>query len=284
MERKVGIFVVGAGKAGTTWLQACFDEHPGLYVHPKKELNYFSLDYNKPDITYADYFTEANTNQLLADVSPTYLSEEESPERIHKYNPNAKIIIKLRNPVNRAFSHYNMLRRGNDVTVNMLEEITNNKTHLSKSMLNGGKYFTQVKNYQKYFKPENILILFYEDLKKDAVSYWKRVLYFIEADPTFQPSMLTQKYHKTKNLPRNQTFYNSSVNLYKKIYSSVPLLKPGLDWIKTSGAITVFHKLNDSGKKPMMNQQVKSALIDFYTEEVKGLEKLLDKDLSHWLK
>jgi len=283
MEKKVGIFVVGAGKAGTTWLQACFDEHPDLYVNPKKELNYFSLDYQK-DVTYYDYFKKAEPNQKLADVSPTYISEKEGPARIHQYNPEAKIIIKLRNPVDRAFSHYVMLRRSNHVSENMLEEITNNETHLSKSMLEGGMYYTQVTNFQQYFKPENILILFYEDLKKDPVVYWERILKFIDVDTEFKPSLLTKKYHKTKNLPKNQSVYNTLVKTYKSVYNKFPGLAPGLDWFRRSGAVNIVHSLNDSGEKPKINQEVKAALIDFYRGEIEQLGKLLNKDLSLWLK
>src|SRR6476659_9443233 len=138
MENKVNLFLVGAMKAGTTSLTRLFEQHPDIFVCPIKEPNFFvtrlpdsiSDDLDNSDIksfindlkvnsrkhfahikTMGDYhslFKFYKNEKYLADCSTIYLHSKDAPVRIKQYNANARIIILLRDPVKRAFSHYKL--------------------------------------------------------------------------------------------------------------------------------------------------------------------------------
>ena len=116
---KVGIFIVGAPKAGTTSLYNYLNEHPEIVMSMKKETDYFSNEsiekqgmyYEKKRImTLARYhsFFPVSENKIYGEASVSYLFYKDVPKKIKDYNDNGKIIVMLRNPVDRAFSHYLM--------------------------------------------------------------------------------------------------------------------------------------------------------------------------------
>ena len=113
INRQPDFFVVGAAKSGTTALWKYFQQHPQIFVTKdiaQKELGYFSNQYgivNKND--YLNFFKDAKPDQLIGEVCHAYLTSEESAEWIKKEVPNAKIIIMLRNPLERAYSLYNWM-------------------------------------------------------------------------------------------------------------------------------------------------------------------------------
>lgn len=129
-EFKVDFFVVGAARSGTTTLYQYLSKHPQVYVPRVKELNYFSKvssnqaqDYALPKPgkeyhtkiiqsaeVYKGLYATAKPGQLKGDISPSYLWHEETAAAIKAHNPKAKIIISLRHPVVRAFSHYLMAK------------------------------------------------------------------------------------------------------------------------------------------------------------------------------
>ena len=143
-EFKVDFFVVGAARSGTTTLYQYLSKHPDIYVPRVKELNYFSKvsssqpqDYalpkpeqeyhtkiiQSPEV-YRALFSQAKPSQIKGDISPSYLWHEETAAAIKAHNPKAKIVISLRHPVERAFSHYLMAKSvGYDQSKNFQQAI-----------------------------------------------------------------------------------------------------------------------------------------------------------------
>ena len=128
--KRIDFFVVGAARSGTTSLYQYLSQHPQVYLPPVKELNYFSQvtsdqyqDYEEPlpnktyhtkiiqsAESYDRLFEGASEGLLKGDVSPSYLWHHQTAKRIAEHNPNAKILVTLRHPVKRAFSHYLMAK------------------------------------------------------------------------------------------------------------------------------------------------------------------------------
>lgn len=129
-EFKVDFFVVGAARSGTTTLYHYLSQHPQVFLPDVKELNYFSKvssnqsqDYDLPKPgkkyhtkiiqnleIYKELFTEAKPGQIKGDISPSYFWHEETATSIKAHNQEAKIVVTLRHPIERAFSHYLMAK------------------------------------------------------------------------------------------------------------------------------------------------------------------------------
>ena len=117
---KVDFFIVGAPKAGTTSLYHYLNEHPEISMSSQKEPDYFSdadiqnegMYYGKNRIDtikkYHSLFDDNSESKLKGEASVSYLFYKNVPQKIKAYNPDSKIIIMLRNPIERAFSHYLM--------------------------------------------------------------------------------------------------------------------------------------------------------------------------------
>lgn len=204
---KPNFLVIGAQKAGTTWLSENISCHPEVYSPNRKELHYFNKksNYNKGLDWYLSHFTDAANSNMKAvgEYTPNYLwtsnnrfddveSDRNSniPKLIHDEFPKIKLIIILRNPVNRAISAYFwhiMMRRINP-QMSILEAMKFN------GILSMGFYSVHIKNYLKYFNRNQILVLSFDyDLLKNKEDSIKKIYKFLEIDDTFIPQTLENK-------------------------------------------------------------------------------------------
>ena len=228
---KVDFFIVGAPKAGTTSLYNYLNEHPFIYMSKIKEPNYFSHDlisdqgmyYTNVKIgseqKYHSLFSN-DSHKTFGEASVSYLFYKEVPTRIHKYNKNAKIIIVLRDPVERAFSHYLMDLRLGLVKCDFSDIIFNdcnckNKELYFQQYVKVSKYYLQVKRYLDLFGKENVQIIDYEDLKKNRLGVLKKIFLFLGVDSNFKAD-LTKEYNKHMSSENNFYQFLYSLSLFHK--------------------------------------------------------------------
>ena len=177
--------IVGAQRSGTTSLYRYISEHPDVIPAIRKEIHYFDLNYEKgvnwyrrhfPLCKHIDFLSKTRgVNVITGEASPYYLYYSLVPNRIYSTIPDVKIIIMLRNPVDRAYSHYFHEKRlgkeklsFEDATRNESERLLDNNndgdfSHQHYSYLSRGKYIEQVKRYFEVFIKDNILIIGSED-------------------------------------------------------------------------------------------------------------------------
>ncbi|MEM7084655.1 MAG: sulfotransferase [Bacteroidota bacterium] len=212
---KANLFVVGAMKAGTTSFMETLARHPNIYVSPVKEPNYFvdelpdllyepsrffkldnyfQRDFPKPlhianvqkKEHYEQLFSPNNGEKYLAEGSTMYLHATESAQKIHQYNPEARIIILTREPVSRAYSHYKMLTGLSRETRSFQEVIEAELKERKDSTLPWYSYiemscYTQsVQRYKGLF--EHVLVLSFEQLLNDKDLTLNRVAGFLDID------------------------------------------------------------------------------------------------------
>lgn len=177
-NKRVDFLVCGTQKAGTTALYHYLKQHPSLCMADKKEVHYFDQEtffQGVPDYEeYHKWFQPTRHSKLLGEVTPVYMYWHSAPRRIWEYNPNIKIILVLRNPIERAYSHWNMERDRNRESVSFWDAIFNEKErckealplqHRVYSYLDRGFYTGQIKRLHDFFPVENILIIRHEELK-----------------------------------------------------------------------------------------------------------------------
>lgn len=105
---------IGAQKSGTTWLYKNLIKHPQLYLPETKEIHYFDWYFYKSINWYCQYFKSAKKTQVTGEINPCYSTlSEKKIKLIHKMNPKLKIILLLRNPIDRAWSQavMNLVKR-----------------------------------------------------------------------------------------------------------------------------------------------------------------------------
>ena len=132
MDRWPNFFIVGADKAGTSSLYSYFKEIPEIFMSPIKEPNYFSvktmpqnglLNTIRDKKKYLALFKNVKNEKILGEASPSYLADPEAANLIHQVSPRSKILISLRDPAERIFSHYLMLKRLQIIKSSLYSEI-----------------------------------------------------------------------------------------------------------------------------------------------------------------
>jgi len=210
--------IIGAQKAGTTALYEYLSRHPQIQATREKELHYFNCETRyKHGIKFYRSFFKLNENlKLTFDASPGYLNSTSAPKRIYTHNPNVKIIILLRDPVERAYSAWNMYKKrymdnrswffdqwisycGNggitffrrtddrlyDFMLYAKDEIEFNSVNKSSDMLEApilshGFYYDQIQKYLSLFNKKQILILENSEMRTNTIKCLKKIEAFLD--------------------------------------------------------------------------------------------------------
>ena len=127
--KKVGFLVAGAQKSGTSALDAYLREHPEVCLPRRKELHFFDTDrfFASQPVDYESYhahFDPKPPAHLLGESTPAYLYWPQAAERIARYNPSMLLIVVLRNPITRAYSHWNMVRQWKREPLSFLDAVS----------------------------------------------------------------------------------------------------------------------------------------------------------------
>lgn len=192
---KVNFLVIGAQKAGTTALDHYLRQHPDIGMADVKEVHYFDDEEvfahaPKDHAAYEAHFPDAK--RFHGETTPIYLWWKPACERIHRYNPRMKLIAVLRDPVERAFSQWNMEFNRGDETRDFrsaiqaeLEQrkVDPERQHRVFSYLSRGFYSEQIEHFQQTFDPHQLLFLKFEDLRTDPRAQLTKIFDHIGASP-----------------------------------------------------------------------------------------------------
>lgn len=195
---KVGFLIAGAQKAGTTALHRFLSTHPGLFLPAKKELHFFDRprDWSAPwRAEYDALFAGAAPGQICGEATPAYLFHPPCARRIRACNPAMRFILMLRDPVERAHSHWRMqVGRGKE-PLSFSEAIRAGRARVAGnwraySYVERGFYGEQIARLFGLFPREQVLVLLTEDLRDRHEESLRRVWRFLgcgEAAPLPPP-------------------------------------------------------------------------------------------------
>lgn len=294
--------IIGAAKSGTTALYHYLEQHPQIYMSPKKETNFFALEAEKlyfPDApqvkrtqkpidnitAYCDLFRGVADETAVGEASPWYLYHPGVPERIQHYLPDAKLIAILRNPVERAYSHFlNSVRDGaepfTDFAQALQEEevrVHNNLEPLRWHYQQMGFYYVQVKRYFETFDRNQIRIYLYDDLKDGPTGLLQDIFQYLAVDDTFAPNMSTR--FNMSGFPKSQALHT----FLKKKHPIKSVLKPFLP--KELRLQITSNLQNRNLEKPApLSLEMRQRLVELYREDILKLQDLIQRDLAKWLK
>lgn len=275
--------VIGAGKSGTTTLYEYLNRHPDVFLTEVKEPEFFSRDdvYEKGFDWYGSLFADARPGQLLGECSTTYTRwphTADASTRIAEAVPDAKLICIMRQPVDRAYSHYCHDMRY-QITKTFEQSLEDDTLYVDCSM-----YMDQLDRFLRFFARESVLGLLFDDLRSDPDAMLGGVQRFLglnEHDVTMQGP-----------LRANKTTADHFVHVRTTHrLRQIPVLGRFADAVPSRWRRAIFRGVRNSpiGKRlaasynvPPMKPETRAALVERFREPNDRLSEFLGRDLAHW--
>lgn len=188
MGKRTSFVICGTQKGGTTALADQLRLHPNLFIPAQKELHFFddeSRDWSKPNYTdYHRLFNSATAHQHWGEATPIYMYWDTAPARIWNYNPDMRLIVILRNPITRAYSHWAMERRRGAESMDFGSALSKEAErclearplqHRVFSYQDRGFYCHQLRRLWRLFGRDTLLVLRQEELRQEPQASLNRV-------------------------------------------------------------------------------------------------------------
>jgi len=292
--------ILGAAKSGTTSLYSYLRQHPDVFMPEIKEPRYFAYVGDPPAMNgpgdpqanekavfsldaYRALFEAVDGETAIGEASPNYLYSETAPEHIHDLLPKARFFVLLRNPVDRAYSHFlHLYRSGREPLESFSEALEAEEKRRKKGWewswhyREMGFYHRQLQRYLSIFDRDRVTVYLFEDFVEDPVSVTKDVYRRLGVDERFNPDTSLQ--HRSTGVPRSnrfQSFLHNSDHILRRL-SRYVLPKSVRDrWL--------VRLKNANLHKPPLPKEVRGQLVQEFRTDVLKLQDLIGQDLSNWL-
>ena len=282
MEIWPNFFIVGAAKAGTTSLNMYLSQNPEIFMSKRKEPNYFSASTIPDDVPnrkpirdknqYLELFKDVKNEKIIGESSTSYLADPDAANLIYNIAPNAKIIIMLRDPVERAFSNYLMLKGKKRISLSFHEQLQaefNQRDSLEEDIkLDIGFYSQHIKKYQEIFGLNQVKVIIFEEFIKDYKTTVNEILQFLGLEPSDD----IVKEHAFNAYSEIRGPISQKIIKSKTISKIINKILPA-----TNKRILREKYLFKKQPKPKMSKDDGILLQKFYQEDVNNLEKLLGR-------
>lgn len=181
-KRLPNFLYIGPDKAGSTWLHEVLVTHPQIYLTPAKDLYFFDRYFDRGIGWYERRFADVRDERVVGEICQDYLACPDAPARIASTLGTPKLMVTLRDPVYRAFSSYLYMRKHGEGPGTFAEALRTKPT-----LLDHGRYGTQLQRYADLFGPECLHVAVFDDLKADPQAFIDDVLRFLAVDPLALP-------------------------------------------------------------------------------------------------
>lgn len=293
-------FIVGAPKCGTTALSEYLREHPNVYISDPKEPHYFTFDFEEYRVTktwtdYSALFDQCNSEQTaIGEGSVFYLCSTVALEKIKEYDPQAKIIVMLRNPVDMIYSFHSQLV----FTADEDEKDFEQAWRLQKIRQQGqkipsqcrepfflqyaemGKLGKQIERLQTIFPPEQVKIILFEDFVKSTKNVYDQVIEFL----SIPNDQRTEFIRINENKSHKMGVVGNFTAKPPALLTNVALKARDMLGIKELGVLDKIRSLNTkvAAREPL-SDELKEEMIQEFAPDIEKLAQLINRDLSHWL-
>ncbi|MDH3729075.1 MAG: sulfotransferase domain-containing protein [Myxococcales bacterium] len=211
-RNQVDFLLIGAQKSGTTSLWKHIVAHPQTYLPATKEVEFFSDSQRFErglDWYWQTYFEDAPPHACKGEATTQYMMFPQVPGRIHDAFPEVKLLALLRNPIDRAYSHYRMTAmrghesRSFEECIAALQSASGADApiDLHHDYLRLGEYGRILGNYLLRFERQQFCLVFTEDLEADPVTLIRKVYQFLEIDPDFCPDNIEKRFNVSGDQP-----------------------------------------------------------------------------------
>lgn len=174
---------IGTSKAGSTWLFNALAVHPDVFLANNKGLYYFDQHFDRGEEWYLGHFAGSGRHRVRGEISHSYLSSPEVPERIAALEPRMRLLACLREPVDRAFSDYLDLVKNGQYDGSFESALGDHPR-----LLDRGRYATHLARYRAVFPADQLLVQLFDDLRADAQAYADEVWRFLDVPRVALPA------------------------------------------------------------------------------------------------
>ena len=299
LGRLPNFFIIGAARAGTTSLYRYLDQHPFVFMSRLKEPRFFAFEgerlafggpcanrFRGTVVTdpsrYRKLFADAGAATAVGEASTLYLYSERAAEAIRRDVPEARLIAILRNPVDRAFSHFQMrMREGCEPAPDFAAAVADEPRRKALNWppasfyRDWGFYHRQLGRYLDRFPHEQLRVFLYEDLVADPAAVTGDALRFLGIDDAFRPEVSAR--HNPSGVPRSRLVQSA----VRKSIGAARVISPSLaERVGRVGRGVQARNLQRDEVTPA----VRARLVEDFREDVLRLAELLGRDLAAWLR
>lgn len=285
--------IIGAAKAGTTALYHYLSSHPDVYMSPLKETNFFAygvgpdgqLEYGDPELhkftvtdmsDYEQLFSAVRGEPAIGEASPIYLEAPNAASHIHEAVPDMRIICGLRDPVDRAYSDYQMYLRNRGRRLEPDVDLVPGAawTQPDSHWMALGRYHDQLARYYELFGPSRILVYLFDDLRSDALSVFHDICDFLGVDPDFVPDLATP--HNVGGVPRSMGVERvlTSKRLRRVIEPLVP--RSVVDRVRQIRTANLE-------RAPRIPESLRAEMAAHFVFDLKATSELIGRSLDTWV-
>lgn len=271
----IDFVAVGPQKTGTTWIYEMLRKHSKLcFPRNVKETMFFDKYYDQGIRRYQSYFQHAEEGQTLAEVAPSYFDHQEIPCRIHKLNPQCKILISLRNPTERTFSLYcHHLQKGR------VPKDFSQATKRMPRILESGHYSRFVPLWLEMFSREQVLFVLTDDIKAQPSRVLQKICNFANVSTDSLPNdiNLSKKVNQA-SMPKFRSLARFATNTAERLRALQ--LDKAVEVAKKVGLKRVYS--GGEGNIPRITPDERQFLSIYYENDVRYVENLLNRPLPTW--
>jgi hypothetical protein len=308
-------FIAGAAKAGTTSLYHYLKQHPDIFMSPVKEPCYFSQEMRpenySPELRatirramddlrmrldsrlefsagagivarredYLKLFQGVRRERAVGEASGAYLWSATAAKEIAAFNPSAKIVLILRHPAERAFSHYVYYLADGHISESFSEHIalclkSDGQLGLYHPFLEVGLYGQQIERLLDHIPQEQVRVWLYEDTTANPAKFFREVLAFLGVNTEFTPDR--SRRHQQMEVPKmaGATQILRRLGVWRGLRNCAP-----------SSVRPMLKKVAYRQRRAMtMSAEDRRFLVHYYRDDVKRLERVIARDLSQWLR
>lgn len=231
---RINFVIAGAQKCGTTTLDAMLRMHPDIVMCERKEAHFFDQPNCDDYAEYHKLFPPVAAGKITGEASPSYLYVDGAIENLRRYSPDMKIVVILRNPAARAYSHWNMLRMRGEIDFSFGEAIRREHTLIGApgdrstkkfAFLARGRYAGQLKRLRACFPASQCFILKFENHFSDIEASTDALLGFLGVKKTSLP-----RYHERSSGNQDEMTAEDRSFLYDQFKDELAELQTLVDF------------------------------------------------------
>lgn len=266
---------IGPDKSGSTWLYEVLRQHEQCYVPPVKDIYFFDRHYERGLEWYFRFFDPAPPGTLAAgELSHDYLFSPEAAERIAHDLPGVRLMTSLRDPAERAFSHYLYMIRSGRTRLDFASALDR-----FPELIENSRYHKHLSEYMRRFERDQILVLFFEDLRANAESFARRVFDFLglpfSEEIDYGRRVLPASRPRSFALART---FRAGAQLARSLG-----LTRLVGVVKRGPVAELAYVPYGDGERPRLDPEIRARLVEMLRSDIERLADMLGTDLSPWL-